>query len=248
MLKRSAIACILLLALAGPVLAQPVDLELVLAADGSGSIDDDELRLQREGYAAALNDPRVLGAIRSGSHGAIAVAFVEWGGPTSVHTIVDWTLIRDAPSAEAWGDRLVAAPRAATGYNSISAAIDYGASLIRTNGYEGLRKVIDVSGDGPQIGGRPLEVSRSEAMLAGITINALVISGPGGNLRGPGGIPLELHYERDVIGGPGAFVVVAEDRTRFAQAILQKLVREIAGVDGPTRVAARDKIERKEVR
>ena len=238
MLKQVAAGLLLLLAAAGPLSAEPVDLELVLAADGSGSIDDDELRLQREGYAAALKDPRVLGAIRSGSHGAIAVAFVEWGGPTSVHTIVDWTVIRDEGSADAWGRRLLAAPRAATGYNSISAAIDYGASLIRSNRYEGRRKVVDVSGDGPQIGGRPLEASRSEAMLAGITINALVISGPGGNLRGPGGIPLELHYERDVIGGPGAFVVVADDRAKFAQAILQKLVREIAGIDGPRRMAA----------
>src|SRR3712207_2546401 len=135
MLKRLAAALMLSLAAAGPLAAQPVDLELVLAADGSGSIDDDELKLQREGYAAALNDARVLGAIRSGSHGAIAVAFVEWGGPTSVHTIVDWTVIRDEASAEAWGRRLVVAPRAATGYNSISAAIDYGAGLIRTNRY-----------------------------------------------------------------------------------------------------------------
>ncbi|HEX9703113.1 MAG TPA: DUF1194 domain-containing protein, partial [Rhodospirillales bacterium] len=141
---------------------EPVDLELVFAADGSGSIDDEELALQRQGYAAAITHPRVLNAIRGGYRQAIAVAYVEWGGPDSQHTIVDWTKITDAASAQGFAARLIAEPRRAESYNSISAAIDYSANLTRTNAYEGARKIIDVSGDGPQIGGRPLAAARAE--------------------------------------------------------------------------------------
>ncbi len=212
--------------------AEAVDLELVFAADGSGSIDDDELRLQREGYAAALADERVLNAIASGVLGRIAVAYVEWGAPTSQHTIVDWTIIASAEDARAFGEKLVAAPRAAYGYNSISEAIAYSTDLIRTNGIESARKVIDLSGDGPQIGGRSLPLIRSIAVAEGITINALVVANR--NVRtGPSGEPLEDHYRADVIGGFGAFVVIADEEQGFTQTLLGKMVREI--VDrGPT--------------
>ena len=223
--------CALCAALGPPASAQqqPVDVELVLAADGSGSIDDAELRMQRTGYAEAITSPQVLDAIRSGYIGAIAVAYIEWGGPSSQHTIVNWTVVRDEASARAFADALLAAPRAAVGYNSISGAIDYAAGLIRGNAFEGTSKIIDVSGDGPQIGGRPVELARDEAVVAGITVNALVVATPGGGFRGPGGMPLDEHYERDVIDGSGAFVMVAEDRGRFAEAILKKMVLEIAG-------------------
>lgn len=204
-----------------------VDLELVFASDGSGSIDDEELRFQRQGYAAAMADPRVLDAIAAGPLGRIAVAFVEWGAPSSQHTIVDWTVIAGPEDAAAWGARLVAAPRAAYGYNSISEAIAYSADLIRTNDFEGARKVIDVSGDGPQIGGRSLDLIRSMAVADGITINALVVANR--NVRtGPSGEPLDEHYRFDVIGGFGAFVVVATEERGFTQTILAKMVREIA--------------------
>lgn len=204
-----------------------VDLELVFASDGSGSIDDEELRFQRQGYAAALSDPRVQDAIAAGPLGRIAVAFVEWGAPSSQHTIVDWTVIAGPEDAAAWGDRLVAAPRAAYGYNSISEAIAYSADLIRTNDYEGARKVIDVSGDGPQIGGRSLDLIRSMTVADGITINGLVVANR--NVRtGPSGEPLDEHYRMDVIGGFGAFVVVATEERGFTQTILAKMVREIA--------------------
>jgi hypothetical protein len=209
--------------------AEAVDLELVLAADGSGSIDEDELHLQRAGYAAAITHPRVLNALRSGFHQAVALAYIEWGGPDSQHTIVDWHVIRDAASAQVFADKLLAAPRMAAGYNSISGAIDYAADLIRTNAYAGNRKIIDVSGDGPQIGGRPIELSRGEAVADDITINALVVKSAGGGYRGPGGMPLDMHYRLDVIGGRGAFVMVAEDRQDFARAVLNKLLLEIAG-------------------
>ena len=134
--------------------AETVDLELVFAADGSGSIDEDELRLQRRGWGDALTDKDVLAAIRNGVVGAIAVAYMEWGGPNSQVLIVDWHVIRDAASAEVFADKLVKSPRGATGYNSISNAIDFSVRLVERNAHDGMRKIIDVSGDGPNIGGR----------------------------------------------------------------------------------------------
>jgi hypothetical protein len=212
-----------------PALAQePVDLELVLAADGSGSIDDEELALQRAGYATALAHPRILAAIRGGYLQKIAVAFVEWAAPESQHTIVDWTVIEDEASAKAFGSALIAAPRQAWGSNSISNAIHYSANLIETNGFEGTRKVIDVSGDGPQRNGRPLELVRQATLLKGITINALVVISPGGGYPGPRGEPLSEHYANDVIGGAGAFMMTVESRSKFAEAVLKKLLLEVA--------------------
>ena len=213
---------------AGTANAEKVDLELVLAADGSGSIDDEELRLQREGYAAAITNPKILDAIRGGFHQKIALAFVEWGGPYSQHTIVDWRVIDGPDAAARFAAALLAAPRAAESYNSISEAIIYSVNLIESNAYEGRRKIIDISGDGPQINGRPLPQARALAMLAGITINALVVSSPGGGYPGPRGEPLIEHYRNDVIGGRGAFVHMAEGRDGFAPAILKKMILEIA--------------------
>jgi uncharacterized protein DUF1194 len=208
--------------------AEPVDLELVFAADGSGSIDDDELLLQRQGYAEALLDRRVLDAVASGRWGKIAVSYIEWGDEASQHTIVDWREIAGPEDARAFGEALLSAPRAAWGYNSISEAIAYSTDKILTNTYEGARMVIDVSGDGPQIGGRPIDWARDRAVDAGITINALVVKSRGGGHRGPGNIPLEMHYRLDVIGGLGAFVMVADEETPFADVLLAKIIREIA--------------------
>ena len=226
-----ALAAVAWLAAAFPAPAAemvPVDVELVLAADGSGSIDDEELKLQRQGYAEAITHPRVLAAIRGGYRQAIAIAYIEWGAPESQHVIVDWTLIKDEATAKAFAEKLVREPRAAWGYNSISNAIAFSADMIRNNNYNGSRKVIDVSGDGPQIGGMPLERIRAEAIDEDITINALAINNKDGMLRGPGGMPLDEHYRRDVIGGFGAFVEVAESRADLNRALLKKLIREIA--------------------
>ncbi|WP_226886761.1 DUF1194 domain-containing protein [Nisaea nitritireducens] len=209
-------------------IAQPVDLELVFAADGSGSIDDDELLLQRQGYADALLDSRVLEAVTSGRWGKIVVSYIEWGDEASQHTIVDWREIAGPKDARAFGEALLSAPRAAWGYNSISEAIAYSTDKILTNTYEGVRMVIDVSGDGPQIGGRPIDWARDRAVDAGITINALVVKSRGGGHRGPGNIPLEMHYRLDVIGGLGAFAMVADEETPFADVLLAKIIREIA--------------------
>ena len=216
--------------LASPVgAADWVDVELVFAADGSGSINDEEFALQRAGYAAAIQDPDVLAAVANGYRGAIAVAYLEWAAASSVHTIVGWHVIKDAASAKVFADKLVAAPRVTVGYNSISAAIDHAVGLLGDKQYDGERQVIDVSGDGPHYGGRPLELARAEALALGITINALVIDAPGGGgYAGPRGEPLGEHYANDVIGGPGAFVMRAESRARIAEALKRKLLLEIA--------------------
>jgi hypothetical protein len=231
---RLAAPLLALLLLAGAASAEEVDVELVLAADGSGSIDDDELALQRQGYADAVTSPEVLDAIASGIHGRIAVAYVEWGGPTSQHVIVDWAVIDGAASAAAFAEALVTRPRAARGYNSISAAIDFSVNLIETNAHQGLKKVIDVSGDGPNIGGRDVRAARDDAVNLGVTINGLVIVRPGGQVRRVAGEPLDVHYERDIIGGPGAFVMRADETNSFPEAVRRKMVLEIAS-DDPAR-------------
>ena len=231
---------ILCLMLARPAAAQqPVDIELVLAADGSGSIDGQEFELQRAGYAEAIRSPQVLAAIRSGILGRIAVALIEWGDPESQHVIVDWHIISDAASADAFAARLLDMPRKAWGYNSISNALAFSAAMIRDNTYEGTRRIIDLSGDGPQIGGAPLEPVRAAILAEGITINALAIRSPGGAVAGPRGEPIDLHYRNHVIGGQGAFVAVAEGRADFARAIRSKLVLEIADTSAPEQHAER---------
>lgn len=214
----------------GPTFAaEKVDVELVLAVDGSGSIDDIEFALQRKGYARAISHPLVLNAIRGGEFQKIAVLFVEWGAPESVETIVDWTVVRDADSAKVFADKLIAAPRQVFGYNSISAAIAYSTKQLLSNAYDGRQKIIDISGDGPQINGPPLAVVRAAALKAGITINGLAIkTRTGTSFRSAFAVPLEDHYRQDVIGGPGAFVMSADEETPFEEVILSKLVREIA--------------------
>jgi uncharacterized protein DUF1194 len=226
--------------LTAPARAESVDLELVFAADGSGSIDDAELRLQRQGWADALTNPDVLNGIKDGPAGAIAVAFMEWGGPSSQVLIVDWHVIRDAASAKVFADKLIGAPRGAYGFNSISNAIDFSVRLVETNAHEGTRKVIDVSGDGPNMNGRSLEQARGDALAKGFTINALAIRRPGsGRPGGPGGMSLEDYYGQSVIGGPGSFVEIADEMRPFALAARRKLLTEIAGTGGRSRHANR---------
>ncbi|MGH6899618.1 MAG: DUF1194 domain-containing protein [Geminicoccaceae bacterium] len=229
-----------------PATAQdlPVDLELVLAVDISGSVDEVEARLQREGYIAALRHPDVIEAIASGMFGRIAVAYVEWAGDYYQRTMLDWTLIEDAASASDFADALLETPLTTAHWTSLSAAIDYAAPLFDDNGFKGFRRVIDISGDGHNNRGRPVELARDEAVAAGITINGLPIvndrPNPWGG-RPPTG--LDLYFEERVIGGPGAFMIVAEDYTAFASAIFSKLLLEIAGEPprSPTLAAAADR-------
>lgn len=207
---------------------EKVDLELVIAADGSGSIDDEELALQRRGYANAVTDPKLLSLMTGGLYAKTAILYVEWGAADSVHTIVDWTIIAGKQDAENFAQRLQNAPRQAYGYNAISAAIDYAVLQFELNGIEGLRRIIDVSGDGPNINARPVTDARDDAVAKGITINALVVKTRGGGFRGPGGMPLDEHYRQHVIGGIGAFVRIADKDTSFAEAVRNKMLLEVA--------------------
>lgn len=215
--------------LAAPARGQPVDLELVIAVDISRSIDDEEAKLQRDGYIAALTNPRVINAIRSGPVGAIAIAYVEWAGVQYQHTIVPWTRVADAKSAESFATQITAAPRIAANWTAISGAIDFSLRLFDENPYKGARRVIDISGDGRNNSGRPVQDARDEAVKAGITINGLPIINDRPNFSYPPERDLDLYYERNVIGGPGAFVKPAESFEAFGAAILAKLIREIAG-------------------
>jgi hypothetical protein len=210
--------------------AQPapeVDLLLVLAVDASGSIDPDEFRLQREGSAAALSHPAVLAAIAGKPRGAVAVAMVEWGSPGGAATVVDWMRVADAGSAEALAAAVIAAPRSRQSYNAIGDALDHCAGLIRSAPFRAAEQVIDLSGDGPDLRSlRAATAARDDAVAAGISINALAVAAAGQVTRY--GEPLAETYRREVIGGPGAFVVTAEDRRDIARALRAKLIREIA--------------------
>jgi len=209
----------------------PVDTALVLVVDASGSISEGEFRLQREGIALAVTDEGVLSAILSGAHQRIAVAYVEWGGPMMAQTMVGWSVVEDGASAEAFAAAVLAAPRSSQSYNAIGDAIDHAAELLRQCPCRPTRRVIDVSGDNPDNRSiRPAPVARDAAVAQGMTVNALAILE--GDPIGPSGKPLLVeNYEREVIGGPGAFVMPAESRRDFARALRQKMVLEIAGLE-----------------
>jgi hypothetical protein len=232
MLRRFRLLFILWTALLLPLSARaqtPVDLELVLAVDCSGSIDDDEFALQIRGYAAAFSHPGVIAAIRSGEVGAIAVTYVQWSGPYLQRQAIGWTYIDNADSAETFAGLIGGVPRFLNrGGTSISGAIDNVRPLFENNGFEGRRRVIDISGDGTNNSGRLVQYARDDAVADGITINGLAI------LNEVGG--LDRYFEENVIGGPGAFVMAAADFDDFAFAIRNKLIREIAGV--PLEIAA----------
>lgn len=209
----------------------PVDLELILLVDVSGSVDAQEAELQRKGYADALNNERVIEAIRTGPMGRIAVTYIEWADDTYQNVIVGWSVIDGPAAAQGFADRLLAAPINTAFWTSIGSAIDFAARQFDGNGAEGVRRVIDISGDGYSNRGRPPGEARDAAVAAGITINGLPILNTRPNPWG--GMPpvdLDAYYEQHVIGGPGAFVQVAGDFTSFGEAILAKLVREIAAL------------------
>jgi hypothetical protein len=208
--------------LAGAAEAAPaVDVALVLAVDTSGSIDASEFELQRAGYAAAFRDQRVIEAIRSGPHRAIAVTYFQWSEPRLQQQVIEWTVIGDDESTLVFADRLAAAPRQIfSGGTSVSGAIDYGAALLAQSGVEANRRVIDLSGDGSNNVGRLAEYARDDAVAAGITINALAILSDE--------TLLDIWYRDNAIGGAGAFVVAVADFEAFAPALLNKLIREIA--------------------
>lgn len=215
---------------ARPAAAEPVDLELVLLADATGSIDETEIRLQRQGYADAMVDPEVLFAIANGgADGRIAVTYVEWAAAASQDVVVDWMVVDGEASARAFGAALLAAPRRAFGSNAIGAALLKGKDLIESNGYDGWRKVIDLSGDSswnPM--GPPIATARDAVLGAGIVINGLAILCRAPCSGRPRFEDLEAEYADQIIGGPGAFVVTADGDRSFAQAVRRKLILEIA--------------------
>jgi uncharacterized protein DUF1194 len=221
--------------------AEAVDLLLVFAADVSRSIDQEKFQLQRDGYAAAITNPRVLDAIRSGPHHRIAICFVEWSGAGAQKLLIDWTVISDTASAQQFASQLAEAPRSFADRTSISGAIEFAMTEMEKAPFEAPRRTIDVSGDGTNNAGREVKLARDEALAKGVTINGLVIlsdrplSWNAEHTNPPGG--LDKYYQDNVIGGPGAFVMVAENFNSFGQAIINKMIAEIASAR-PRRYAA----------
>jgi hypothetical protein len=230
-LSRAYATCLLLLAAVAPARAQTkADIALVLAVDVSLSIDSEEFALQRAGYAAAFRNRRVIDAIAGGSSGAMAVTYVQWSGKVEQQQIIGWRIVSDTASAAAFSDELAAAERlVASGSTSLSGAIDMSAKLLRESpAAAATRRVIDISGDGSNNSGRLPIYARDEAVADGIIINGLAILKNEPLLDG--------YYERNIMGGQGAFVVTANDFGDFAEAILAKLVREVASGRGSERL------------
>lgn len=222
---------------------EPVDLLLVLAADVSRSMDDAKFRLQRQGYAAAITHPRVIRAMMSGQHARIALCYMEWSGPTAQLMVIDWTAIAAPDDAEEFAQRLRTAPRSFMERTSISGAIDFAMTQFAKSPYSAARRVIDISGDGTNNSGRDVTIARNEAVARGVTINGLVILSEEPlpmnpqHTHPPGGLP--AYYEQNVIGGQGAFMVVAEGFESFGSSILSKLIKEIAAPSSPLPATSR---------
>ncbi len=229
MVRRAAF--LLLIALLSPPAAAQieVDVELALMVDVSRSMTARELEIQRRGYAEALASPDVVEAIGRGMLGQVAVSYVEWAGAGSQRTIVDWRLLATRDDARAFADALTLRFDPGLSRTSISSALDHAVRSIETNNYQGLRRVIDMSGDGPNNQGREVARARDAALGAGLVINGLPLM----TREGLGGqwdlADLDLYYRDCVIGGPGAFVIPVTDWAQFAEAVRRKLVLELAG-------------------
>jgi hypothetical protein len=207
-----------------------VDLELVLAVDVSGSMDEEEHILQRQGYVTAFRHPQVIDTIVSGFLGRIAVTYVEWAGPISQVVTVPWRIIDGDKSARTFADDLAAAPIAFIRGTSISGGLEFSARLFDGNGIEGTRRVIDVSGDGANNRGNPVEAARDGVLARRIVINGLPLLLKPRLYFWTGGAGLDDYYRDCVIGGPGAFVIPVTEEIHLARAIRRKLVLEIAGL------------------
>ncbi|MBZ9653215.1 DUF1194 domain-containing protein [Phyllobacterium lublinensis] len=206
-----------------------VDVELVLAVDASRSMEPFEQKIQREGYIAAFRRKDVIDAIREGVHGRVAITYVEWAGSTVQRTIVPWTLVDDAASAEQFAAALDKPIPSTQSRTSISGAIDFSSSLFDDNGFKGMRKVIDVSGDGANNNGRPVADARDQALAKGITVNGLPLMTRGDFYSDWAVKDLDVYYSNCVIGGPGAFMIPVNSWDQFPEAVRRKLVLELAG-------------------
>jgi hypothetical protein len=209
--------------------AIPVDVELVLAVDVSFSMDPDEQALQREGYIKALTSTEFLRALREGANGKIAVIYVEWAGANDQRIIMPWRLIEGPESADAVAGEISRAPYRRASRTSISGALNFSKTLFDASGYRGLRRVIDVSGDGANNAGPLVVAARDEIIAMGITINGLPIMLNRPNMGYMDVAELDVYYEDCVIGGAGAFVIPIREREKFIEATRTKLVLEVAG-------------------
>jgi hypothetical protein len=219
--------------------AMPVDVELVLAVDVSNSMDPEEQELQRDGYVAALTSQEFLTALRSGSHGKVAVTYVEWAGLHDQTILMPWRLIESPESADAIAREIARAPYRRAPRTSIYGALHFAKPLFDASGYRGLRQVIDVSGDGVNNMGPPVGQMRDEVLAAGMTINGLPIMlrrQTGYGMWGTAFEHLDVYYEDCVIGGPGSFVIAIRERDQFKEATRTKLVMEVAGLTPPPRI------------
>jgi len=220
--------------IAGAQEAERVDVELVLLADASRSIDEGEIRFQRQGYAAAITHPEVLTAISYGYEQKIALTYVEWGDALSQEVVVPWTVVDGPESAAFFAKLLLDAPRRATGPNAIGSALAAAHALIAGNVIEGTRKVIDFSADSAYSGdGVPILAARAQALAAGIVINGLAILCRSADCGGrPIDYDLEAAFQSLIVGGPGHFVITVDGPDRFAEAVRRKMLLEVAGSPG----------------
>src|SRR5438093_2176433 len=240
--RRTFLRCVLALGALIPIqttfafAAEQVDLLLVLASDVSRSVDNPKFLLQREGYAAAISDPQVLEAIKSGPHQRIAICFVEWSGFGAQKLVIDWTIIDGPAAARKFGDQLLELARSFADRTSISGGIEFAATQFERSPFEAARHTIDVSGDGTNNAGRDVRLARDETTAKGIVINGLVILSDrpvpwnAEHTNPPGG--LEKYYQDNVVGGPGAFVLVAYNFNAFGRAIIKQVIAEIALLSG----------------
>jgi Protein of unknown function (DUF1194) len=216
--------------------ANKVDLELVLAVDISYSMDEDELRLQRDGYVSAITSKQVIDAIKEGIYGRIAVAYVEWAGAEQQTLLIDWQVIDGPEAAQDFADKLVESTTSRAYRTSISAALDFSSRLFAENSYDGTRRVIDISGDGPNNQGNVVTYIRDLVVGMGININGLPLALKVPNSGSVDIQNLEDYYRECVIGGPGAFVIPVAGKEMFAEAIRTKLVLEISAIEPPPRI------------
>ncbi len=219
-----------------PAAAADVDVELIIAVDVSYSMDPDEQALQREGYITGLNSPEFLNALRQGAHGRIAVTYFEWAGANDQKVVVPWRLVDGPATAKAFTDEIAAAPYRRAYRTSISGALHFALPLFEDSGHRGLRRVIDVSGDGVNNQGDPVAIVRDGVLERGITINGLPILLKRPSLATMDIENLDVYYEDCVVGGPGAFVIRIRERDQFREATRTKLVQEIAGGEPAPRV------------
>lgn len=213
--------------------AEPVDVELILAVDVSLSMSPQELAIQRDGYAAALTHDQVVAAIRAGVHGRIAVAYVEWAGSSVQHVVVPWTIVSSREEAAAVAQLLTVHPPNSARRTSISGALVFAGDLFAESPYRGMKRVVDVSGDGPNNQGAGVAAARDALVAQGVTINGLPLMTGGGYTSVYDLDDLDIYYRDCVIGGPGAFMIPVNDWSQFPEAVRRKLVLELAGDPAP---------------